>query len=219
MIIGVLGFAGSGKGTVADILVSKGFVKESFADPVKDAVSVIFSWDRPLLEGDTQESREFRERVDEYWTKKFGYTVTPRLMLQLMGTEAGRNVFHQDVWVHALMRRASNNKHTIIADVRFPNEIAAIKNAGGFIARVERGKNPAWWNDAWVANNPEEFSLAQSMLSKEKMIETGVHYSEWAWIGNNCEDYVVENNSTLASLEEETERMLHFFKQSDIMLD
>ena len=52
MIIGLLGFAGSGKGTVADILVSKGFKKESFADPVKDAVAAIFGWERSLLEGD-----------------------------------------------------------------------------------------------------------------------------------------------------------------------
>ena len=61
MIIGLLGFAGSGKGTVADILVSKGFKKESFADPVKDAVAAIFGWERSLLEGDTDESRIFRE--------------------------------------------------------------------------------------------------------------------------------------------------------------
>jgi len=50
MIIGLVGFIGAGKGTVADILVEKhGFIKESFANSVKDAVSVIFGWDRTFL--------------------------------------------------------------------------------------------------------------------------------------------------------------------------
>lgn len=64
MLIGVVGFAGSGKGTVADILVrDHGFKKLSFADALKDAVATIFGWERHLLEGDTDESREFAKRL------------------------------------------------------------------------------------------------------------------------------------------------------------
>jgi ABC-type oligopeptide transport system ATPase subunit len=59
MIIGIVGFAGSGKGTVGDILVNDhDFTKLSFADAVKDATSAIFGWPRHLLEGDTNESRQ-----------------------------------------------------------------------------------------------------------------------------------------------------------------
>ena len=54
MIIGLCGLIGSGKGTVADILVDEHkFEKISFADKVKDAVSVLFDWDREMLEGET----------------------------------------------------------------------------------------------------------------------------------------------------------------------
>jgi len=50
MIIGVCGLIGSGKGTVADILQNNhNFIKVSFADSLKDCVSVVFGWDRALL--------------------------------------------------------------------------------------------------------------------------------------------------------------------------
>ena len=54
MIIGICGLIGSGKGTVADVLVDQGFTKVSFADKLKDGVSTIFGWDRAMLEGDTR---------------------------------------------------------------------------------------------------------------------------------------------------------------------
>ena len=72
MIVGVLGFMSSGKGTVGEILAEEmGFAPLSFAGSLKDAVSAIFGWDRSLLEGDSKESREFRETPDPFWTKKF----------------------------------------------------------------------------------------------------------------------------------------------------
>jgi len=87
MIIGFVGFIGSGKGTVADILTHKyGFNKESFANAVKDACAAIFLWDRKMLEGDTKESREWRETPDPWWSEKLGREFSPRLALQLMGT-------------------------------------------------------------------------------------------------------------------------------------
>ena len=79
MIVGICGLIGSGKGTVADILVEQGFTKVSFADKLKDGVATIFGWDRAMLEGDTNESREWREQVDEFWTKETGRTITPRV--------------------------------------------------------------------------------------------------------------------------------------------
>ena len=54
MIIGICGLIGSGKGTVADILVENhNFEKLSFADKLKDGVASVFGWDRDMLEGDT----------------------------------------------------------------------------------------------------------------------------------------------------------------------
>ena len=87
MIIGLCGFAGSGKGTLADFLVENhNFRKISFATKLKDVASVMFGWDRDLLEGITDESRAWREEVDENWSNELEQEVTPRIVLQLFGT-------------------------------------------------------------------------------------------------------------------------------------
>ena len=100
MIIGLVGFIGSGKGTVGDILVNEyAFKQVAFADPLKDAVASIFQWSRHMLEGDTPESREWREKVDPWWTQRLGYEVSPRLILQRMGTEATRNAIADNIWI------------------------------------------------------------------------------------------------------------------------
>ena len=63
-VIGLVGFIGSGKNTVAETLMVNGYQKDSFAAPLKDAVAQIFSWDRNMLEGSTTESRQWREQPD-----------------------------------------------------------------------------------------------------------------------------------------------------------
>jgi hypothetical protein len=111
MIVGLVGFIGAGKGTVADILTRKyGFQKESFANAVKDAVAPIFGWERKMLEGDTQESRVWRESKDYWWSEALGMDFSPRLALQLMGTEAGRNVFGTNLWVLSMIKRTDPSR-------------------------------------------------------------------------------------------------------------
>lgn len=197
MIIGIVGFLGSGKGTVGDILIQNyGFYRLSFADAVKDAVSVIFSWPRHLLEGDTQESREFREKPDAFWSKRFGYEVTPRYMLQLMGTEAGRDVFHKDIWIHALERKLAMFDNVVVPDVRFPNEIDFIRKVGGKIVRVKRGPEPDWYDLAHAANN---VNFLHSPECHDEMSKSGIHYSEWAWVGQEF-DHVIDNDGSMEDL-------------------
>ena len=74
-------------------------MRDSFAAPLKDVCASIFGWERKLLEGDTIESREFRETPDIFWTRNTGIdNFTPRLALQLMGTDVLRDHFHSDIW-------------------------------------------------------------------------------------------------------------------------
>lgn len=214
MIIGIVGFIGSGKGTAADILVEKkNFHKLSFADTVKDATAAIFGWPRPLLEGDTEESRIFRETKDEFWSERFDYDFSPRLALQLMGTEAGRDVFHPDVWVYALERRLAMYPNVVIPDVRFANEMDFIRSKGGFVVRVKRGADPEWFDTAKTANSipqKQEEYITKLTATNRMDEEYKVHYSEWAWVGQEF-DYVLHNESSISMLEADIEHMIKVF--------
>jgi hypothetical protein len=203
MIIGICGFIGSGKDTIADYLVNfHEFRRDSFANTLKDAVSAVFGWDRVLLEGRTKEAREWREQRDDWWSNRLGKTITPRWVLQYWGTEVCRQGFHDDIWIASLenkMRRTSDN--IVISDVRFPNEIKAIHNAGGQVIRVTRGPEPEWYQDAIYANMGERanFSWATSRSRLEKL---GIHASETAWVGGDI-DAIIDNNGTIDELFEQ----------------
>ena len=202
MIIGLVGFIGSGKGTVGDILEQKGFIKDSFAKPLKDACSVMFGWPRELLEGDTEMSRKWREEPDNYWSEKFGRVFTPREALQKMGTEAGRDVFHKDIWVISLLNRAKG-KDVVVTDVRFKNEIQYIQDNGGIVIRVKRGEDPLWFPHL------EKIHL-ETERTKFMQFEK-IHKSEWDWVG--CEfNYTIENNGSIQDLGKEVDIVLQFIK-------
>jgi hypothetical protein len=197
MIVGFLGIIGSGKGTAGELLAADGFTPVSFAKILKDAVAVIFGWPRHLLEGDTPESRAFREQPDEYWSAVLKKTITPRLVLQWMGTEAGRNVFGKDLWVGALLRSLDTTKDYVITDVRFPNEIEMVMHVGGKLAQIMRGERPAWYSTAVAINEANNWDgTVQTMPQYPE-----VHYSEWAWIGHPLLQTVIRNDGTVQELQ------------------
>jgi hypothetical protein len=194
-IIGICGFIGSGKDTAADYLVNfHEFRRDSFAATLKDAVGAVFGWDRELLEGRTKEAREWREQVDPWWATRLSMPeLTPRLVLQLWGTEVCRRSFHDDIWIASLEARLRNSKDNIvISDCRFPNEIRAIKKAGGQVVWVQRGELPSWHIMAGKANHGDE-------IAAEKLKHLGIHASETAWVGTDF-DYIVDNNGTVDDL-------------------
>ena len=195
MIIGFVGFIGSGKDTAADYLVNfHGFRRDSFANTLKDAVANVFGWDRTLLEGRTAEARAWREEVDTWWAERLNMpNLTPRWVLQYWGTEVCRQGFHDDIWIASVenkMRKTTDN--IVISDVRFPNEIRAIHNAGGIVVRVQRGVTPHWYDVAVQANKGS--ISAQDFLKKE-----GIHTSETAWVGGKI-DHVVCNDTSIDDL-------------------
>jgi hypothetical protein len=201
MIIGVCGFIGSGKDTIADYLTNfHGFRRESFANTLKDAVSQVFGWDRTLLEGRTKQAREWREQIDPWWAERLNMpNLTPRLMLQLWGTEVCRRGFHDDIWIASLENKLRNSTDDIvISDCRFPNEIKSIKDAGGIIVWVKRGELPEWYDWAVSANKGEVANFTWA-TSRAKLEQAGIHASETAWVGTDF-DAVLENDGSIDDL-------------------
>jgi len=195
MIIGICGFIGSGKDTVADFLVNfHEFRRESFANTLKDAVSAVFGWDRTMLEGRTKEAREWREQVDPWWAARLDMpTLTPRWVLQYWGTEVCRKAFHDDIWIASLENKLRNSRdHVVISDCRFPNEISSIKNAGGKIVWIQRGLLPQWYQTAVDANQGSNMALNELKRLK-------IHASETAWVGTEF-DIILDNNGTIDDL-------------------
>lgn len=209
ILVGIVGFAGSGKDTVADMLIERGFVKDSFAKTLKDAASVLFGWDRSLLDGTTIESRNWREIPDTYWAKETNNKeFTPRLALQLLGTEAIRETFAQNFWVSTVIKRYIENgfKNTVITDCRFPNEINAIRDNGGKIIHVSRGEYPDWYDlvsriNKQTGSDSDSIKFQSMLLNKELP-----HASEYAWAGQDF-DIILDNNNTLLDLNRQVSKL------------
>lgn len=198
-IIGITGLQGSGKDTVGDIICKEynNFYKDSFANILKDAASVLFSWDRKMLAGQTPEDRSKREEKDEFWSSELGCDWTPRKALQILGTELFRNHLHKDFWVIALKRRLmTQNQNVVICDCRFPNEVNMIKSLGGIIIRVERDI-PDWFRkvESLVRNGCTQEEL---LIQVEELKD--IHSSEWMWIGHDNPDVILTNDKTISDL-------------------
>lgn len=136
MLIALCGAAGAGKNTVAERLVRKhGFYHIAFADPLYEMISIVTGLSREDLE-----DREVKETPIEWLGK------SPREMLQSLGTEWGRNAVNTQIWVMAAFRRVADleaaGRDVVITDVRFDNEAAAAKAAGGAVWRVVRQGGP-----------------------------------------------------------------------------
>ena len=209
MIIGITGLISSGKDTAADYLCTvHGFKRMSFAAALKDAVAAIFDWDRELLEGSTKHSREWREQVDEWWADRLGIPhLTPRWVLQQWGTDVARKSFHDDIWVASVENKLRNTKEDIVlTDCRFPNELNAIKNAGGITMRTHRGEEPEWCAIAGILNLTE--NEAAKIHCREELEKLGVHASEYSSVGLEY-DYNLDNNGTIDSLHKQIESIIN----------
>ena len=136
MIIGLSGYARSGKDTVAELLVlNYGFKRVAFADGIRQALLAL----NPILYDGTR----LNETVQMYGWEVAKAKDEVRRLLQVMGTEVGRKLIHEDVWVWRLFNSIDDNERIVIPDVRFPNEGDAIKKLGGSLWRINRRNHSA----------------------------------------------------------------------------
>ena len=139
-IIGVTGRKFTGKDTAGNYFVSNyGFERLAYADPLKNAVREIFNFTNEQLYGNE------KEVLDTHWN------VTPRKVLQFVGTDLFRNHIGeivpgvgQDIWIRVMKRKIMDklkdnpNAKIVVTDIRFDNESDAIKELGGVTIKSER---------------------------------------------------------------------------------
>jgi hypothetical protein len=136
VLIGIAGKAGSGKDTAADYLKRYyGFKGVAFADPIRDGMKAIIGLD----------DYHFSHPTKEVILPEFGKS--PRQMMQTLGTEWGRQLVNQDLWlILAGLRKSEWNllgHDVVITDVRFENEATWVRENGGTIWHILRGKSVA----------------------------------------------------------------------------
>ena len=137
MIIGLSGFARSGKDEVAKVLVEQhGFKRVAFADILRDVLYAL----NPDIGG--YDGIEYlQDVIDDYgWDhyKETHYSDEIRRLLQRLGTEAGRDTLGQNIWVDAVLKDYTPEQDWVVSDARFINEFDAITDRGGKIIRVMR---------------------------------------------------------------------------------
>ena len=189
MIIGLCGEQGSGKDTVANILISEyGFIKLTFASTLKDVVAILFSWPRDLLEGLTEESRLWRETIDDFWSAKLSIpSFTPRKALQMIGTDLFRIHFNNDIWINIVENKIGatlkNNPNTniVISDCRFANEFSLIKQF------------------------PDSHII--TILREKNIIQNLAHSSETEWVNYNF-DAILQNDNSIDDLKSNLKSLL-----------
>jgi hypothetical protein len=161
--IGLHGFAGTGKDTVAEILAQYGYTRVAFADVLREALYVL---NPVILFDEYGYDQRVQTLVDNLgWDEAKRQYEEIRRMLQVLGTEVGREMIDQNVWVDSVFKKLDEGKKYVFTDVRFVNEHHAIDSRLGTLIRIDRpgygpvndhksdkGLPPEWF-DAAIVND------------------------------------------------------------------
>lgn len=149
ILIGLTGPARCGKDTAAGFLIEQGFNRVSFADPLRDAVSAILREPGSALFGDATKDTPIRP----WWPKH----VTPRLLLQAIGTQGVRNYVDPRFWIWlAEEKYDASLAPVVVTDVRFLEEAEWVREKGGQIWRILRNTRA---EITGIANHASEAGL------------------------------------------------------------
>lgn len=134
-LIGLSGYAGVGKDTVAAILAEALFTRVAFADTMRDALALL----NPGVRTSPTSVAPLQVLLQEHgWENAKRQWPEIRRLQQVFGTEVCRALFGEDCWVKIGISKAHAVQRAVITDVRFPNEFAAIKASGGVVWRINR---------------------------------------------------------------------------------
>jgi len=153
-IIGITGAAGSGKDTLANILVDDGqSIIYSMASPLKESASILFG-----IDIDDFYDRVKKETINDVW----GFT--PRELLIKMGTDFGRNVINKDIFIKRAQVELDKHKNSligkfIIPDIRFDNEAEFVKNNNGIVIKISRDNR-----DVVQVNHETEYGISDDLV-------------------------------------------------------
>jgi hypothetical protein len=159
MIVGFSGFSQVGKDTAASAL--DGFERIALADKIREA---IYKLD-PIVPA-TRDFRRLSELVDgQGWDRvKVRYPEVRRL-LQVYGTECGRDLFGENVWLDAALKHVNPDENFVVTDVRFQNEVDYIRNLGGTLIKIVRpgvGPRNAHSSEAGLPDSTFDFVLTNN---------------------------------------------------------
>lgn len=158
MILGLCGPAGAGKTTVAEMLCREGRgVAVPLAAPLYRAVQAMFG----LEEADLVDRGKKEATID--WIG-----LSPRRLLQTLGTEWGRQIIGDHIWTTVCLRRAAQlleagERLVVIPDVRFNDEAVAIRKAGGIVVAVER---PVGCVLGEAMKHPSEYGVSAVLIDR-----------------------------------------------------
>lgn len=128
-LIGIAGPARAGKDTLAGYACGNLLYQHYwFAKPLKEAARHMFGLSDRQLYGDLKEVK------DKRWRK------SPREILQILGTEVARDMFHKNLWIMRAEQEfiKCDRRGMIISDVRYENEAKWIRKMGGIVVHVKR---------------------------------------------------------------------------------
>ena len=169
MIIGLAGYARSGKDSAADALMGIGFRRIAFADKLREFVYAL----NPPLDGDYT----LQDVINQYgWGgyKETYYAEEIRKHLQFIGTDCARRILGPNIWVNATFNAIDFNEDYVVTDVRFPNEAEGIREKGGRVYRVIReGIGPA--NDHYSEVALDDFPFDDVILNYGTLDEFHEH--------------------------------------------
>lgn len=179
VLIGFTGCMGSGKSTAAAILVERGdFEVLSFAHPLKEMAAAL------LMAGFGFGRRDvdFHLKNKHMFIPELG--VTMRYLLQTLGTDWGRKLINQRLWVRSADQRIENRWeycHMAIDDVRFEEEAELIRAAGGLVihmARPDCSPKSAHASEAGIVIRPGDVVIVND-TSLADLRETVMRVVEW----------------------------------------